>query len=123
MRVLIIDDNPDIRQLHSRVLWLMGHEACCLPDGHHALEAAKRFQPDLVLLDVCMPGIDGWDVAVQLRADPVTEHIRIVAITAMTSPECEKRSQEAGIDAHYRKPIAAAEWPRILAASSSDNAR
>jgi len=61
-----------------------------------------------------MPGMDGWDVAEQLRADPQTRGVRLVAVTAMTSPECEQRSREVGFDAHYGKPIRLAEWPKVL---------
>lgn len=61
-----------------------------------------------------MPGMDGWDVAEQLRADPQTRAARLVAVTATMSPEYEQGSQEAGFDAHYGKPIRMGEWAGVL---------
>ena len=115
MRVLIVDDAPDICWLHERFIRLLGHEARCVQTGAAAICEARQFHPDVILLDICMPGMDGWDVAEHLRADPETHDIRLVAVTAMTSPECERRSREAGFDAHYGKPVALAQWPRLLA--------
>lgn|SRR5487761_1409367 len=115
MRVLIVDDAHEICWVHERLLRMLGHEAQGVHDGRTTFTEAKKFRPDVILLDICMPNMDGWDVAEQLRADPETRDIRLVAITAMSSPECERRSREAGFDAHYGKPVSLSQWPAILA--------
>ena len=115
MLVLIVDDEPEICLMHEKIVRIMGHEARCVQDGPAAIVATNRFHPDLILLDVCMPGMDGWDVAKQLRADPQTRSIRLVAITAMTGHDCHRRSLQSGFDAHYNKPVPMAQWSKILA--------
>ena len=115
MRVLIVDDHPEVCQLHARFLRLLGHEPFCLQDARQALDEAKRLKPQVALLDICMPGMNGWEVAEQLRADPDTQHIRLVAITALTGSNDMVRSNEAGFDAHYRKPVSINQWPQVLA--------
>jgi CheY-like chemotaxis protein len=115
MRVLIVDDSPDVCQLHERLLRLMGHQSICLLDGRHALSEAKRFQPDVALLDICMPGMNGWDLAEQLRSDPDTRHIRLVAISALAATYDVSRSMQAGFDAHFCKPVGIKQWPSVLA--------
>ena len=104
MRVLIVDDAPDICWVHEKLLRMMGHDALAVVDSRNALSEAKRFHPDVI---VC-------DVAEELRADPETQHIRLVAVTAMTSEECERRSAEAGFDDHFGKPIPMEQWPEVL---------
>jgi CheY-like chemotaxis protein len=61
-----------------------------------------------------MPGMDGWEVAEKLRANPDTYNMRIVAVSALMTPECEQRSRAAGIEAHFGKPVALAQWPKLL---------
>lgn len=114
MRVLIVDDAPEICWVHEKLLRLMGHDVHGVQSSDTVVSEAKHFHPDVIVLDICMPGMDGWDVAEQLRADPETRDTRLVAVTAMTSPECEKRSKEAGIDAHYGKPVPMGQWSRVL---------
>jgi CheY-like chemotaxis protein len=119
MRVMIVDDSPDVCQLHERLLRLMGHQSICLMDSREALSEARRFQPDVALLDICMPGMNGWDVAKQLRADPETRYIRLVAISALASTNDVTRSMQAGFDAHFSKPVGIKQWPSVLAAKST----
>ena len=114
MRILIVDDAPEICSAHERLLRTMGHEAIAVQDPRIVLTQAKHFHPDVILLDICMPGMDGWQVAEQLRADPDTRSLRIVAVTAMASRECERRSAAAGFDAHFNKPVRLDQWPAIL---------
>jgi CheY-like chemotaxis protein len=114
-KILVVDDIPEICQLHERLVRLLGHEAQCLTDPRLAVDEAKRLQPDMVLLDIAMPGMDGWEVARQLRADPATHGIRLVAVTALSTPDDVRRSLDAGFDAHYRKPVSIEQWREILA--------
>lgn len=114
MRVLVVDDSPDVCWAHEKLLRILGHDALGVQDGVTAIAEAKRFQPDVIVLDICMPGMDGWQVAEQLRADPQTSRLRLVAVTAMMGPECEQRSRDAGFDAHFAKPIRLTQWAGIL---------
>ena len=114
MRVLIVDDAQEICQMHERIVKMLGHDARCVQDGPTAIEEAKRFRPDVVLLDICMPGMDGWEVAEQLRDEPATQDVRLVAVTAMTTPECQERCKQVGFDAHFGKPIRMAQWAAVL---------
>jgi CheY-like chemotaxis protein len=115
MRVLIIDDAPDICWAHQKLLRIMGHEAIAVQDAGQGIAQARHFQPDVILVDICMPGMDGWEVAEQLRADPATRVARLVAVSAiMKSPDCERRSAAAGFDAHFCKPVRLEDWPGIL---------
>lgn len=114
LKVLIVDDIAEICQLHERLVRLLGHEGHCLTEPRLALGEAKRFQPDIVLLDIAMPGMDGWEVARQFRADPATLGIRLVAVTALATPDDVRRSFQAGFDAHYRKPVSIEQWREIL---------
>jgi CheY-like chemotaxis protein len=114
MRVLIVDDAAKICWAHEKMLRLLGHDALALIDGRNALAEAKKFHPDVILIDLCMPYMDGWDVAKQLRADPETLNMRLVAVTAMMSPDFERHSADSGFDAHVGKPVHVQDWPGIL---------
>jgi CheY-like chemotaxis protein len=114
MKVLVVDDVPEICQIHERLVRLLGHEAHCLTDPHQAVDEAKQFQPDMILLDISMPVLDGWELARRIRAEPQISAVRLVAITALASPDDVRRSLEAGFNAHYRKPVSMEQWQEIL---------
>jgi len=114
MRVLIIDDSPDICWAYRRQLQALGHEVFALEDGRKAVDYAKYFHPDVIIVDICMPHADGWDVGAQIRADPATRRVRLIAVTAMRSEANERRSAEVGFDNHFSKPVHFEQWPRVL---------
>lgn len=114
MRVLIVDDVAEICWAHEKLLRILGHDALAVIDCRNVLAEAKRFRPDVILIDICMPHMDGWDVAEQLRADPETFNMRLVAVTAITGPEWEQLSADSGFDAHVGKPVHMKDWPAIL---------
>jgi CheY-like chemotaxis protein/two-component sensor histidine kinase len=103
-RILVVDDSRD--GADSLALWLQvsGHEVQVCHDGIKALELAGNFQPDVVLLDIGLPGMDGYEVARQLRGQPKTEAALIVALTGYGQEEDMRRSREAGFDHHIVKP-------------------
>jgi PAS domain S-box-containing protein len=111
-RVLIVDDNADAAATLELLLQSLGHETRVAADGTAALEAAGSFQPDLVLLDIGLPGIDGYEVARRLRAQG--RPLRIVAVTGWGSEADRRRSQEAGFDMHLVKPLDPDELSRAL---------
>ncbi len=111
-RVLVVDDNDDSSRSLSRLLTLAGHETEVAADGRSALETARRFRPDVVLLDIRLPDIDGYELAERLRGERGFEKVAIVAITGMSPPRPPERARKAGIDHHLTKPV---EIDRLLA--------
>jgi DNA-binding response OmpR family regulator len=103
--VLVVDDDPEIVGMVSLRLSRRGYRVITASDGNEALETARRERPELVLLDVMMPGRNGWEVARALRHDPVTEKMRIVMLTAIGENVNEITSPLYGADAHIDKPF------------------
>jgi len=114
-RVLIVDDNVDAAETLQMVVSTMGHEAETAHDGRAALEAARSRQPDIVLLDISMPGMDGFMVARRLRSEPGLRKIRVVALTGYGQQDDRRRTREAGFDDHLVKPVSPEDLRRLLA--------
>ena len=104
-RILVIDDNVDTARGLGRLLKLLGHEVATAHDGPSALEAAREHRPEFVLLDIGLPGMDGYEVARRLRQDEGCKDAVIVAISGYGQDEDRRRSKQAGIDHHLVKPI------------------
>lgn len=105
--MLIVDDNHAAARMLSLLLKSMGiHEVRCEGDGPSGLKAVNEFQPDLVLLDIGLPGMDGYEVAKILRRDPCNDHLLLVALTGYGQPEDRRRSKDLGFDEHLVKPLA-----------------
>lgn len=104
-RILVVEDNPWNAQLVSDMLATVGFEVVEATDGRNGIEAARKFSPDLILLDVMLPDINGAEVTRILKADPELSSIPIVALTANASTEIYKACEEAGVDAFMTKPF------------------
>ena len=117
-RILVVDDNRDAAKTLSTMLRIMGNEVCTAHDGLEAIAVCERFRPDLVLLDLGMPKLDGYAAAQQIRQQPWGQHITLVALTGWGQDEDRRKSKEAGFDAHLVKPVAAADLKRILSLDS-----
>ena len=104
-KILVVDDDPEILNMLTTRLTKRGYEVSTAGDGVRALELAKRERPDLILLDVMMPGKSGWEVARALKGDPVTEKIKIVMVSAIGEQMNEMTSPIYGADAHIDKPF------------------
>jgi DNA-binding response OmpR family regulator len=104
-KVLVVDDDPEILNMLTLRLTKRGYDVSTAGDGNRALELARRERPDLILLDVMMPGKTGWEVARALKADPVTETIKIIMVTAIGEQMNEITSPLYGADAHVDKPF------------------
>lgn len=102
-RVLVADDNDGNRELARQVL-VDGFDVLLAPDGVAALEQVRRERPDLVLLDLSMPRMNGWDVARALKADPATREISLVACTAHAMSGDRERALAVGFDGYLAKP-------------------
>jgi CheY-like chemotaxis protein len=101
---LVVDDNPDVLDTLASLLKLDGHHVACARDGEEALRLARQLNPQAVILDVGLPKIDGWGVARQLRADPSTGHMVLIALSGYGQTSDRERSREAGFDEHLLKP-------------------
>ena len=104
-RVLVVDDNIDSATGLSRLLRLLGHDVRVSHDGHHALDAARAYSPEIVLLDIGLPGMDGYEVVRRLRSDDCCKDALIIAVSGYGQPEDIRRSREAGFDHHLIKPV------------------
>ena len=104
VRVLVVDDNVDAADSLGMLLRLLGAEALVVHDGSSALRALHSFEPDLVLLDLGMPRMDGYEVARRIRRQPEFQHITIIAMTGWGQEEDRRRTKAAGFDHHLIKP-------------------
>jgi two-component system cell cycle response regulator DivK len=107
-KILIAEDNPASREFLVELLDAQGYQVIVAEDGESALRKVKAEPPDLVLLDIQMPGMDGYEVVRRLRADPSTSALRIVACTAYAMSGDEEKAIAAGFDGYITKPIRAA---------------
>ena len=103
--VLVVDDNQDAARLLAELLQASGHAARSIHDGRSALDEARSFRPDVILLDIGLPGMDGYEVAAALRREAGLGAIRIIAVTGYGEEQALSRSREAGIDHHLVKPV------------------
>lgn len=104
-RILVVDDNRDAAESMKVLLRLMGAEVAIAFDGLEALEVAARFRPEVVLLDIGMPKLHGYDTARRFRAEDWGREIVIVALTGWGREEDRRRGEEAGFDGHLVKPV------------------
>jgi PAS domain S-box-containing protein len=104
-RILVVDDNVDAAQSLAQFLAMVGHEVCTAYGGPAALEVARASRPEAVLLDIGMPGMDGYELARRLRQEPGLERVLLVALTGYGQEEDRRRSRQAAIDYHLVKPV------------------
>jgi CheY-like chemotaxis protein len=113
-RILVVDDNQDSAMSLSMMLKLMGNETRTGHDGLAAVVAAEEFRPDLILLDIGLPKLNGYDACRRIREQPWSKGMVIVALTGWGQEEDRRRSKEARFDHHLVKPVEAAELNRLL---------
>ena len=114
-RVLIVEDNVDNFELVRFLLERAGYEVLSAANGVEGVEAAKREQPDLVLMDLSMPEMDGWKATARMKSEETTRHIPVLALTAHTLPGDRKRAIDAGCDGYISKPINVASFDKLVA--------
>jgi CheY-like chemotaxis protein len=113
-RVLIVDDFADITTTLGELVALLGHPVCVANRGEEALDLAREFRPDLVLLDLGMPGLDGYEVARRLRAAPDGSLIELIAMSGWGHAAAREQAVLAGFDRHFLKPITLAHLHALL---------
>src|SRR5437868_5154987 len=111
-KILLVEDNEMNRDMLSRRLERKGHSVTLALDGAEGLHKARTETPDIILMDMSLPVIDGWDATRQLKADEATRRIPIIALTAHAMASDEQKARDSGCDDFDTKPI---ELPRLLA--------
>ncbi|NMM08245.1 response regulator [Polaromonas sp.] len=114
-RILVVDDNVDGAETLAMLLSLSGYETRTAFDGPSALSAAAEFKPHVVFLDIGLPGMNGYEVARRICADPGLEAARLIALTGWGTEDDQRKSRDAGFDAHLTKPVEPAAVDEVLA--------
>ena len=122
-RILVVDDNVDAAESLADLLESMGQQTRTAHSGPAALQAALDFRPDLVLLDIGLPGLSGYEVARRFRADETLATVTLVAVTGWGTEEDQRKATEAGFDIHLTKPIEMTDIDRVLARSGPGDRR
>jgi CheY-like chemotaxis protein len=110
-RILLVEDNEMNRDMLSRRLERKGYEVLLASDGQQALDTAASEKPDLILMDMSLPVLDGWEATRRIKANQPTRSIPVIALTAHAMAEDEQKAREAGCDDYDTKPV---ELPRLL---------
>jgi CheY-like chemotaxis protein len=110
-KILLVEDNEMNRDMLSRRLLRKGYQVVLALDGQSGLEMTQSEAPDLVLMDMSLPVLDGWEATRRLKADPATRHIPVIALTAHAMSSDREKALEAGCDDYDTKPV---ELPRLL---------
>jgi CheY-like chemotaxis protein len=103
-RVLVVEDIRETADTLQVMLELSGHEVAVVYSGPEGVAVAKVFRPDVLIIDIGLPGMDGWAVVRELRRDPATANALMIALTGYSSDEARARSKESGFDHHLVKP-------------------
>ncbi len=121
-RILLVEDSDDVRESLKDFLEALGHEVAAAQDGLEGLSRIFEFQPDVALIDVGLPSIDGYEVARRVRAEPGGEKFYLVALTGYGGSGAKAKAEEAGFDLHLTKPINIDELPQVLSRTRSSKA-
>jgi CheY-like chemotaxis protein len=102
--ILVVDDTLDARELYAEYLRIAGLRAEVAEDGHDALAKTSALMPSVIIMDLAMPRMDGWEATRRLKADPRTRHIPVIALTGHVIERSRERAIEAGADGYLTKP-------------------
>lgn len=122
LSVLVIEDNADVRHMLKTLLELEGHDVESAVDGLQGLEMIELYQPDVALVDIGLPGLDGYELARQVRGNPENENVYLVALTGYGERKDRRRALQSGFDAHLAKPVDLEDLLRLLAECSRSTA-
>lgn len=118
LRILVVEDNADQADSLAELLTTWGHEVAVAYDGLNGVERAWNFQPDVAIMDIGLPRIDGYEAARRLRADPATSRIYLIALTGYGRDEDRRQALAAGFNLHLTKPADLDELRRALCCRS-----
>ena len=122
-RVLLVDDSVDAAEAMSMLLETLGHEVRVMHDGPSALAMVDDFAPDVVILDIGLPGIDGFEVAREMRTRTVTKSALLIALTGYGADSDKQKARDAGFDHHLVKPVSFTAIETVIAASFAGGAK
>ena len=105
VRILIVEDNEDNQELMRFLLERAGYDVMSVQNGMDGVKTARREKPDIILMDLSLPELDGWSAARQIKADPEIGDIPMIAVTAHTLPGDRRKALDAGFDSYISKPI------------------
>ena len=117
-RVLIVDDNIDAAETLAMMLQILGQQTAQAHDGHKALTVARDFRPEVVFMDIGLPGLSGHEAASRMRKDLGMEDVFLIALSGYGTEQDRRKSMDAGFDNHLVKPLDPAALPGILASAS-----
>jgi two-component system CheB/CheR fusion protein len=121
LRVVVVDDNPDFAKSTGKLLDHLGHEAHIFDSGESALASLESLHPDLILSDIQMPGIDGYELARRVRQTSGMQDVVLAAITAHGDPDTTQTVIAAGFDYRFLKPLARGELQQFVEAVAGEN--
>jgi len=112
--VLVVEDNDLNLKLFNELLQANGYDTLQASDGHDAVDISRRFHPDLVLMDICLPGMSGLEATQRIKSDPETADIPVVAVTANAMKGDEQSVLEGGCDGYIAKPISIGTFLEVI---------
>jgi CheY-like chemotaxis protein len=115
-RVLVVEDDLDSVHTMAQLIKMMGHEVQFAINGFAAIDIARSFRPDVIILDIGLPDFKGDQIARQLRYEPGLETVRMIAVSGLPQEDLEERAREAGCAEFYRKPLDPAKLEKVLSA-------
>ena len=118
-RVLLVDDNKDVARSLARLLRSLGHDIHVAFSGEDALEAAERVQPQIIFMDIGLPGLTGYDTVREIRSKPWGKGVMLVALTGLGRPADRHRALEAGFNEYLTKPVPLEALQAVLDASAA----
>lgn len=113
-KILIVEDNENNRSLFRDILTFLGYEVSVAADGHEGVTLARELMPDLILMDIQMPGMDGMTAGGILKGDPATSGLKIIALTSFAMRGDQDKFLAAGFDGYLSKPISTRELPGLV---------
>lgn len=119
MKILIADDNQDAADTLALLLGMDGHDVLTAHDGVRALALARDARPDFALLDIGMPGLNGFELAAAIRREPWSQGMRLIAVTGWGQEQDRRRALESGFDHHLTKPVDPDALTGLLSANPS----
>lgn len=114
-RVLVVDDCPYVADAAARLIAVCGYEARTAYDGREAIERTMTFAPDLVLMDIGMPNMDGYEAATAIRLEPINSNVILVAVTCLDQEQDKQRALDSGFNLHVPKPVSLSTLHNLLA--------
>jgi CheY-like chemotaxis protein len=114
-RILVVDDCHYVADAAARLIAVCGYETKAVYDGREAIDQAVSFAPDMVLMDIGMPDLDGYEAAARIRRDPASSNVLLVAVTCFDQEQDRQRAYASGFDVHVPKPVSLATLHGLLA--------